>query len=160
MQDLAESCTSSSWRNAIRWKAAETVSARSVLRSDLSQRGNDVIWKLPCKGGAYAHNFDADAKRQPQPEIDKLQRLLGRLRRIGALNRSTSRLLNVLNPFNYVSMGTILNLGRILAAFSYKFPKPMFVDFPMATSVFDMPASLFARHLEFFDIETATPMQT
>ena len=30
----------------------------------------------------------------------------------------------------------------------------------MATNVFDMPASLFARYLEFFDIETATPMQT
>ena len=30
----------------------------------------------------------------------------------------------------------------------------------MATNVFDMPASLFARYLEFFDIESATPMQT
>ncbi|MDE0030216.1 MAG: hypothetical protein OXU42_12540, partial [Deltaproteobacteria bacterium] len=38
--------------------------------------------------------------------------------------------------------------------------KPMFVNFLMATNVFDMPASLFARYLEFFDIETATPMQT
>ena len=36
----------------------------------------------------------------------------------------------------------------------------MFVNFLMATNVFDMPASLFARYLEFFDIETATPMQT
>jgi hypothetical protein len=26
--------------------------------------------------------------------------------------------------------------------------------------VFDMPASLFARYLDFFDVETATPMQT
>ena len=38
--------------------------------------------------------------------------------------------------------------------------KPMFVNFLMATNVFDMPAALFARYLEFFDIETATPMQT
>ena len=36
----------------------------------------------------------------------------------------------------------------------------MFVNFLMATNVFDMPAALFARCLEFFDIETATPMKT
>ena len=36
----------------------------------------------------------------------------------------------------------------------------MFVNFLMATNVFDMPASLFARYLELFDIESATPMQT
>ena len=36
----------------------------------------------------------------------------------------------------------------------------MFVNFLMATNVFDMPASLFARYLEFFDIEVATPMNT
>ena len=36
----------------------------------------------------------------------------------------------------------------------------MFVNFLMATNVFDMPASLFARYLEFFDIESATPMRT
>ena len=29
----------------------------------------------------------------------------------------------------------------------------MFVNFLMATNVFDMPAALFARYLEFFDIE-------
>ncbi|MYG13503.1 MAG: hypothetical protein F4171_12050, partial [Gammaproteobacteria bacterium] len=32
--------------------------------------------------------------------------------------------------------------------------------FLMATNVFDMPASLFCRYLEFFDIVSATPMQT
>ena len=36
----------------------------------------------------------------------------------------------------------------------------MFVNFLMATNVFDMPASLFCRYLEFFDIVNATPMQT
>jgi predicted NAD/FAD-binding protein len=36
----------------------------------------------------------------------------------------------------------------------------MFVNFLMATNVFDMPASLFSRYLEFFDIEAATTMQT
>ncbi|MDE2767453.1 MAG: FAD-dependent oxidoreductase [Chloroflexota bacterium] len=38
--------------------------------------------------------------------------------------------------------------------------KPMFVNFLMATNVFDMPAALFSRYLEFFDIERSTPMQT
>ena len=36
----------------------------------------------------------------------------------------------------------------------------MFVNFLMATNVFDMPAALFSRYLEFFDIESATPMRT
>ena len=36
----------------------------------------------------------------------------------------------------------------------------MFINFVLATNVFDMPAVLFARYLEFFDIESATPMQT
>ena len=69
-------------------------------------------------------------------------------------------MLNALNPFNYISMGSILNLGRFSGDFRYKILKPMFVNFLMATNVFDMPASLFSRYLEFFDIETATPMQT
>lgn len=36
----------------------------------------------------------------------------------------------------------------------------MFINFVLATNIFDMPAALFARYLEFFDIEKATPMQT
>ena len=95
-----------------------------------------------------------------QPEIEKFQKLLRRLKWFGRLNRSRSRLLNALNPFNYVSMGTVLNFGRFSGDFRYKILKPMFVNFLMATNVFDMPAALFSRYLEFFDIETATPMQT
>ena len=71
-----------------------------------------------------------------------------------------SKALNALNPFNYMSMGTVLNLGGFSGDFRYKILKPMFVNFLMATNVFDMPAALFARYLEFFDIESATPMQT
>ncbi|MCY4392472.1 MAG: hypothetical protein OXE43_10515, partial [Chloroflexi bacterium] len=67
---------------------------------------------------------------------------------------------NALNPFNYISMGTVLNLGGFSGDFRYKILKPMFVNFLMATNVFDMPAALFSRYLEFFDIEVATPMQT
>ena len=57
-------------------------------------------------------------------------------------------------------MGALLNLGRFSGDFRYKILKPMFVNFLMATNVFDMPASLFCRYLEFFDIETATPFKT
>ena len=108
----------------------------------------------------YAHDFDSDIREQLQHEIEKFQRLLKRLRRFGGLTRSRSKCLNALNPFNYISMGTVLNLGGFSGDFRYKVLKPMFVNFLMATNVFDMPAALFSRYLEFFDIETATPMQT
>ena len=78
----------------------------------------------------------------------------------GRLNLSRSKLVSSLNPFNYISMGTVLDLGRFSGDFRYKILKLMFVNFLMATNVFDMPASLFSRYLDFFDIETATPMQT
>ena len=108
----------------------------------------------------YAHDFDSDIREQLQSEIAKFQRLLKRLRWFGRLTRSQSKCLNALNPFNYISMGTVLNLGGFSGDFRYKVLKPMFVNFLMATNVFDMPAALFSRYLEFFDIETATPMQT
>ena len=117
-------------------------------------------YSVKYRGGVYALDFDYDIRRQLQPEIDKFQKLLRRLRWFGRLNRSRSRLLSALNPYNYVSMGTVLNFGRFSGDFRYKILKPMFVNFLMATNVFDMPASLFSRYLEFFDIETATPMQT
>ncbi len=117
-------------------------------------------YSVKYRGGIYVHDFDSDIRRQLQPEIEKFQRLLRRLRWFGRLSRCRSRLLNALNPFNYVSMGTVLNAGRFSGDFRYKILKPMFVNFLMATNVFDMPASLFSRYLEFFDIETATPMQT
>ena len=108
----------------------------------------------------YAHDLDSAIGRALQPEIDKFQRLLKRLQWFGQLNKTRSKLLNALNPFNYVSMGTVLNFGRFSGDFRYKVLKPMFVNFLMATNVFDMPASLFCRYLEFFDIVAATPMQT
>jgi hypothetical protein len=117
-------------------------------------------YSVRYRGGVYAHDYDSDIRRELQPEIAKFQRLLKWLHRVGWLTRSQSALLNALNPFNYVSMGTVLNLGGFSADFRYKVLKPMFVNFLMATNVFDMPAALFARYLEFFDIESATPMQT
>ena len=131
----------------------------------MQQHGIDLIdtrfnYSVKYRGETYAHDFDSDIRRQLRPEIEKFQRLLRRLKWWGRLNLFRSRLLSALNPFNYVSMGVLLNLGRYSGDFRYKVLKPMFVNFLMATNVFDMPASLFSRYLDFFDIETATPMQT
>ena len=131
----------------------------------MRQHGIELVdtrfsYSVRYRGSVYAHDLDTDIRRQLQPEIAKFQNILGRMKRFGRLNRTRSRLLNALNPYNYVSMGTVLNFGRFSGDFRYKILKPMFVNFLMATNVFDMPASLFARYLEFFDIETATPMQT
>ena len=117
-------------------------------------------YSVKYRGQVYAHDFDSEIREQLHVEIAKFQRLLRRLHWIGWLSRTRSKLLNALNPFNYISMGTVLNLGGFSGDFRYKILKPMFVNFLMATNVFDMPAALFARYLDFFDIETATPMQT
>ena len=127
--------------------------------------GIDIVptrfsYSVKYRGEIYAHDLDSEIGRALQPEIEKFQRLLKRLQWFGRLNWTRSKLLNALNPFNYLSMGTILNLGRFSGDFRYKVLKPMFVNFLMATNVFDMPASLFCRYLEFFDIVKATPMQT
>ncbi len=131
----------------------------------MRQHGIELVdtrfsYSVKYRDGVYAHDFDSDIRRQLQPEIRKFQRILKRMKLFGGLTRSRSKLLNALNPFNYVSMGTVLNLGGFSGDFRYKILKPMFVNFLMATNVFDMPAALFARYLEFFDIESATPMQT
>ncbi len=111
-------------------------------------------------GRIYAHDYDSEIKEDLQSEIAKFQRLLKRMYRIGWLTRSRSKFLNALNPFNYISMGTLLKLGRFSDEFKYQVLKPMFVNFVLATNVFDMPAALFTRYLDFFDIERATPMWT
>ena len=131
----------------------------------LERFGIDLIdtkfnYSVKYQGGIYAHDFDSDIRADLADEIAKFQRLLARLHSFGRLTRAKSKLLNALNPFNYISMRTVLDLGGFSADFRYKVLKPMFVNFLMATNVFDMPAALFARYLEFFDIETATPMQT
>ena len=117
-------------------------------------------YSVKYAGQIYAHDFDSEIKQQLHAEIAKFQRILRRIQRVGWLSRSQSKFLNLLNPFNYITMGTILNLGGFSGDFRYKVLKPMFVNFLMATNVFDLPAALFARYLEFFDIESATPMQT
>ncbi len=117
-------------------------------------------YSVKYRGQVYAHDFDSDIRAELGEEIARFQRLLKLLHRFGWLTRSRSKLLNALNPFNYISMGSVLNAGGFSGDFRYKVLKPMFVNILMATNVFDMPAALFSRYLEFFDIESATPMQT
>ena len=117
-------------------------------------------YSVKYRGRVYAHDFDSEIRADLQSEIAMFQGILKRLHRFGWLTRSRSKFLNALNPFNYVSMGTVLNLAGLSGDFRYQVLKPMFVNFLMATNVFDMPAALFSRYLEFFDIESATPMQT
>ncbi|MDE0106445.1 MAG: FAD-dependent oxidoreductase [Bryobacterales bacterium] len=131
-----------------------------MQENDLDLVDTRFSYSVRYKGEIYAHDFDSDIRRNLRPEIARFQKLLRLLKWFGRLTRSRSRLLNALNPFNYVSMGFVLNLGRFSGDFRYKVLKPMFVNFLMATNVFDMPVSLFSRYLEFFDIESATPMQT
>ena len=108
----------------------------------------------------YAHDFDSPLRAELQGEIARFQRLLRLLGRFGFLTRARSRLLNALNPFNYVSMKAVLDAAELSDAFRYKALKPMFINFVLASGVFDLPASLFARYLEFFDVEASTPMMT
>ena len=117
-------------------------------------------YSVKYQGAVYAHDFDSEIREQLADEIARFQKLLRRLHRIGFLSRSQSKLLNLLNPFNYISMGAVLDWGGYSGDFRYKVLKPMFVNFLMATNVFDMPAALFSRYLEFFDIESATTMTT
>ncbi len=117
-------------------------------------------YSVRYQGQVYAHDFDSEIREQLRDEIARFQRLLRWLHWFGGLTRSQSKLLNALNPFNYISMGMVLTLGGFSDDFRYKVLKPMFVNFVLATTVFDMPAALFSRYLEFFDIEKATPMQT
>ena len=129
-------------------------------RFDIDLVETRFSYSVKYGGRIYAHDFDSEIREQLQSEIAKFQRMLRCLKRFGWLSRSPSKVLNALNPFNYISMGTVLNWGGFSGDFRYKILKPMFVNFLMATNVFDMPAALFARYLEFFDIEAATPMQT
>jgi uncharacterized protein len=110
--------------------------------------------------GIYAHDFDSPLKQALRPEIDRFQALVRRMKRGTARSASTSRLVAAATPYNYISMGRLLDLHGFSAEFRFKVLKPLFVNFVLASGLFDMPATLFARYLEFFDIERSTPMVT
>jgi predicted NAD/FAD-binding protein len=108
----------------------------------------------------YAHDFDSALKQELRAEIDRFSRLLAVLKRFNFLSESTSRAKAMLNPFNYISMGRLLDALNFSSDFRFKILKPLFVNFVLASGLFDMPASLFSRYLDFFDIEKSTPMVT
>jgi uncharacterized protein len=108
----------------------------------------------------YAHDFDSPLKAELQPEIERFQALLRRLKRYNFLSESTSRWKAALNPYNYIPMGRLLDYHNFSSDFRFKVLKPMFVNFVLASGLFDMPASFFSRYLDFFDIENSTPMVT
>lgn len=110
--------------------------------------------------GVYAHDFDSPLSAALQADIQRFRRLLRLLGRFNALNRRPRVVPSLLNPFNYVSMRRMLDLWGVSDAFRHQVLKPLFVNFVLASGVFDMPASLFSRYLDFFDVEHATPMVT
>lgn len=110
--------------------------------------------------GVYAHDFESPLKDELRDEIARFQKLLGMLRRFHFLSAAPSRFKASLNPFNYIPMGKLLDAYRFSSDFRFKVLKPLFVNFVLASGLFDMPASLFSRYLDFFDIESSTPMVT
>lgn len=108
----------------------------------------------------YAHDFESPLRTELKEEIERFQKALRFVDKWNRLSRTRSAFLAALNPFNYIKMGLFLNLLGLSHAFRYKILKPMFVNFVLATNIFDMPTSMFCRYLEFFDIERATPMMT
>lgn len=117
-------------------------------------------YSVRYEDGTYAHDFESQMKEELRAEIDKFQRLLRVLKSFNFLSASPSRAKAMLNPFNYIAMGRLLDLLNFSSDFRYKLLKPLFVNFVLASGLFDMPASLFSRYLDFFDIEKATPMVT
>ncbi len=111
-------------------------------------------------GEIYAHDFESPLKAELQGEIDRFQRLLRTIGKVNALSRTRSMLVGMLNPFNYVKMRLVLDALGFSSDFRFKILKPMFVNFLLATNIYDLPASIFCRYLDFFDIEKSTPMTT
>jgi predicted NAD/FAD-binding protein len=110
--------------------------------------------------GIYAHDFESPLKDELRDEIDRFQALLKKMKPWSVLSDSTSKARAMLNPYNYITMGKLLDKHGFSSAFRYKILKPLFVNFVLASGLFDMPAGLFARYLDFFDIEKSTPMVT
>ena len=110
--------------------------------------------------GIYAHDFESPLKDELRPEIERFQALLKKMKPWSVLSDSTSKARAMMNPYNYITMGKLLDKHGFSSAFRYKILKPLFVNFVLASGLFDMPAGLFARYLDFFDIEKSTPMVT
>ena len=114
--------------NSIPFDISVTACTPSVYQhivSLMKQFGIELIdtrfsYSVKYRGHVYAHDFDSEIREQLQSEIAKFQRILKRLHWFGHLSRSQSKFLNALNPFNYISMGTVLNLAGFSGDFRYK----------------------------------------
>ncbi len=131
-----------------------------LRRYDIAHVPTRFSYTVHYGDGVYAHDYASRLRDELGGEIDRFQKVLGFLKRFNVLNKRPSVALSMLNPFNYVTMRQVLDVSGLSSAFRYKVLKPMFVNFVLATNVFDMPASMFSRYLDFFDIEKATPMVT
>jgi hypothetical protein len=129
-------------------------------RYDIAQIPTRFSYTVSYNGGIYAHDHASDLRDELSDEIARFQELLRFLKRFNVLNKRPSIALSFANPFNYLTMKQVMDAWGLSSAFRYKVLKPLFVNFVLATNVFDMPASMFSRYLDFFDIETATPMVT
>lgn len=109
--------------------------------------------------GIYAHDFESPLKAELRDEIARFQSLLQKMKRWNALSDPRSRR-TLANPYNFITMGRLLDLYGFSSDFRYKILKPLFVNLVLASSLFAMPAALFARYLDFFGIEESTPMVT
>jgi predicted NAD/FAD-binding protein len=117
-------------------------------------------YEVHYRGDVYGHDAPSDLRKRLEPDIKKFRSLLRFLSRFNALSKRPSLLLAAANPFNYISMERMLSIWGISGEFCYQALKPMFVNFVLASNVFGLPASLFSRYMDFFDIEHATPMTT
>ncbi|QLE70253.1 hypothetical protein FGW37_00255 [Streptomyces rectiverticillatus] len=108
----------------------------------------------------YAHDLDTPLRRRLAGDIAAFRRLLRTVGRFNTLSKRPSFTTAVFNPFNYVTMRRTLDLWGISQEFRYKILKPLFVNFVLASGVFAMPASVFVRYMDFFDVEHSTPMVT
>ncbi len=134
--------------------------AQLMARYQIESIPTRFSYSVTYGNGIYAHDFDSALKAELQPEIEKFQRLLLRVKWVNTLNWMKSSLTAALNPFNYLRMGQLLDLYGFSSAFRFKILKPLFVNFLLAGNVFDMPAAMFCMYLDFFNIEKSTPMAT
>ncbi len=131
----------------LRWCGIETVP-------------NRFSYAVEYQGGEYAHDRDSTLKRHYRQDLDAFLRMLRVLRAWNTLSRRPSWAAAAANPFQYVSMRRVLDWWGISTGFRYAILKPISVNFVLATDIFEMPAALFARYFDFFDIEASTPMVT
>ncbi|MBT2420337.1 FAD-dependent oxidoreductase [Streptomyces sp. ISL-22] len=117
-------------------------------------------YAVEYQGSEYAHDTDSTLKRRYRRDLDAFLRMLRVLRAWNTLSKRPSRAATAANPFQYVSVRRVLDWWGISTGFRYAILKPISVNFVLATDIFEMPAALFCRYFDFFDIEASTPMMT